>query len=100
MISMIPSERSTKNTKRLFPEMKQRKVNLVQGEGEKGQLRMTKEATKTLAQGGKGRDRKLVVLDWHQLKFLRRGLHGLMPIKTSATIYPLDALPWRSVRIL
>ena len=102
MISMIPSERSTNNTKRLFPEMKQGKVNFVQGEDEKGQLRMTKKTTKTLAQGGKGRDRRLVVLDRHQLKFLRRGFHGLMPrlIKPLATMYPLDALPWRSVRIL
>lgn len=76
---MIPSERSINNTKRLFPEMKQGKMNLVQGEGERGQLRMTKETTKTLAQGRKGRDRRLIVLDRHQLKFLRRCFHGLMP---------------------
>lgn len=64
MISMIPSERSnTNNKKRLFPEMKKGRMDLVQGEGEKGQWRMSKEPTKTLAQERKGRGGRLIVLD-------------------------------------
>lgn len=38
-------------------------MNFVRGEGEKAQLRMTKETTKTLAQGRKGRDGRPIVLD-------------------------------------
>lgn len=63
MISMIPSERSNNIKKRLFLEMIKGKLNLVQGGGEKGQLSMTKETTKTLAQGRKGRGGRQIVLD-------------------------------------
>ena len=64
MIRIIPRERSnTNNKKRLFPEMKKEKMDLVKGEGEKGQLRMTQESTKTLAQERKGRGGRLIVLD-------------------------------------
>lgn len=64
MISMIPRERSnTNNKKRLFPEMKKGKMDLVKGESEEGQLSMTKETTKTLAQERKGRGARLIVLD-------------------------------------
>lgn len=80
MISMIPSERSnTNNKKRLFPEMKMGKMDLVQGEGEKGQLRMSKETTKTLTQERKGRGGRLIVLDRQRAQVLCRGFYGLMP---------------------
>lgn len=43
MISITLRERSnTNNKKRMFPEMKKEKMDLVKGEGGKGQLRMTK----------------------------------------------------------
>lgn len=61
MRSMIPSERSNNNPKSLFPEMKQVKMNFVQGEGGKEEMRMTRGTRKRLVQGRKGRDGKKVL---------------------------------------
>lgn len=88
MISTIPSERSNNNNiKRLLPEMEKGKMNPIQGEGEKGRPKMSKETTKTLAQERKGRGRRLIVLDpqpaqvplpglpWSYVKFIENYTH-------------------------
>lgn len=73
-------------------------MNFVQGEGEKGQLRMTRETTKTLAQGRKGRDGRPIVLD-RQPAQVFAPVSCQVSLKISATMFPFDALRWRSVRI-